>query len=76
MKEEIEKRRAEAAERKKQMEEDDSAKPTFAISPKGSSKVSFEGSCICAEPDHNIFPSTKSAQPINTHHANVHCKKD
>lgn len=37
MKEEIEKRRAEAAEKKKQKEE--SSKPTFAISPKGSSKV-------------------------------------
>lgn len=41
MKEEIEKRRAEAAERKKQMEEEESAKPAFAINPKGSSKVSF-----------------------------------
>lgn len=39
MKEEIEKRRAEAAEKKKQMEEG-STKPTFTISPKGSSKVS------------------------------------
>lgn len=38
MKEEIEKRRAEAAEKKKQMEED-SSKPSFAIRPKGSSKV-------------------------------------
>lgn len=42
MKEEIEKRRAEAAERKKQMEEGESAKPTFAINPKGSTKVTFE----------------------------------
>lgn len=41
MREEIEKRRAEAAERKKQMEEEESAKPTFAINNKGSSKVSF-----------------------------------
>lgn len=41
MKEEIEKRRAEAAEKKKQKEED-TAKPAFAISPKGSSKVSME----------------------------------
>lgn len=41
MKEEIEKRRAEAAERKKQKEEEP-VKPAFAISPKGSSKVSFE----------------------------------
>ncbi len=40
MKEEIEKRRAEAAEKKKQKEEE-SPKPAFAISPKGSSKVSF-----------------------------------
>ena len=40
MKEEIEKRRAEAAEKKKQMGEE-SPKPVFAISPKGSSKVSF-----------------------------------
>lgn len=40
MKEEIEKRRAEAAERKKQMEVEESAKPAFAINPKGSSKVS------------------------------------
>lgn len=40
MREEIEKRRAEAAERKKQKEEE-SVKPAFAISPKGSSKVSF-----------------------------------
>lgn len=54
MKEEIEKRRAEAAERKKQLEEDESAKPAFAINPKGSSKVRFEGSCICAEKDQNI----------------------
>lgn len=38
MKEEIEKRRAEAAEKKKQKEEE-SSKRTFAISPKGSSKV-------------------------------------
>lgn len=38
MKEEIEKRRAEAAEKKKQMEED-SSKPSFTIRPKGSSKV-------------------------------------
>ena len=40
MREEIEKRRAEAAEKKKQKEED-TAKPAFAMSPKGSSKVSF-----------------------------------
>lgn len=39
MKEEIEKRRAEAAERKKQ-KEDEPLKPAFTISPKGSSKVS------------------------------------
>lgn len=38
MKEEIEKRRAEAAEKKKQMEKE-SVSPSFAISPKGSSKV-------------------------------------
>lgn len=38
MKEEIEKRRAEAAEKKKQLEEE-SSKPVFAISPKGSSKI-------------------------------------
>lgn len=44
MREEIEKRRAEAAERKKQMEVEESAKPAFAINPKGSSKVSFGGS--------------------------------
>lgn len=44
MKEDIEKRRAEAAERKKQMEEEESAKPSFAINPKGSSKVSSGGS--------------------------------
>lgn len=55
MKEEIEKRRAEAAEKKKQMEEEESAKPAFAINPKGSSKVSVEGSCICAEPEQTIF---------------------
>ena len=42
MREEIEKRRAEAAEKKKQMEEG-SPKPAFAITPKGSSKVSFRG---------------------------------
>lgn len=53
MKEEIEKRRAEAAERKKQLEEEESAKPAFAINPKGSSKVRIEGSCISAE-DQNI----------------------
>lgn len=40
MKEEIEKRRAEAAEKKKQIEEG-SSKPAFTVSPKGSSKVSF-----------------------------------
>lgn len=40
MKEEIERRRAEAAEKKKQMGEDP-PKPAFAISPKGSSKVSL-----------------------------------
>lgn len=40
MREEIEKRRAEAAEKKKQMEVGESAKPAFAINPKGSSKVS------------------------------------
>ena len=40
MKEEIEKRRAEAAEKKKQKEEE-STKPSFTISPKGSAKVSF-----------------------------------
>lgn len=44
MKEEIEKRRAEAAERKKQMEEEEPAKPAFAINPKGSSKVGLEAS--------------------------------
>lgn len=45
MKEEIEKRRAEAAEKKKQKVEE-SAKPAFAINPKGSSKVSvFVVSC-------------------------------
>lgn len=38
MKEEIEKRRAEAAEKKK-MKEDESTKPAFTVSPKGSSKV-------------------------------------
>lgn len=42
MREEIEKRRAEAAEKKKQMEEGP-PKPAFAITPKGSSKVSFCG---------------------------------
>lgn len=41
MREEIEKRRAEATERKKQKEEE-SVKPAFTISPKGSSKVSSE----------------------------------
>lgn len=40
MREEIEKRRAEAAEKKKQKEEEPT-KPAFTISPKGSSKVSF-----------------------------------
>ncbi len=40
MKEEIEKRRAEAAEKKKQLEEE-ATKPAFTVSPKGSSKVSF-----------------------------------
>lgn len=40
MREEIEKRRAEAAEKKKQKEEE-STKTAFTISPKGSSKVSF-----------------------------------
>lgn len=40
MKEEIERRRAEAAEKKKQMGEE-AAKPDFTISPKGSSKVRF-----------------------------------
>jgi len=39
MKEEIEKRRAEAAEKKKQKEEESPA-VAFTISPKGSSKVS------------------------------------
>lgn len=43
MKEEIEKRRAEAAEKKKQKEEEVSTKPAFTISPKGSSKVIFTG---------------------------------
>lgn len=38
MKEEIEKRRAEAAEKKKQKAEE-TPKPAFALSPKGSSKV-------------------------------------
>lgn len=38
MREEIEKRRAEAAEKKKQKEEE-STKPAFTVSPKGSSKV-------------------------------------
>lgn len=41
MKEEIEKRRAEAAEKKKQIEEETTKQPSFAISPKGSSKVKF-----------------------------------
>lgn len=41
MREEIEKRRAEAAEKKKQKEEE-STKPSFTISPKGSSKVSLD----------------------------------
>lgn len=40
MKEEIEKRRAEAAEKKKQMQ-NDSVTPSFTINPKGSSKVSL-----------------------------------
>lgn len=44
MREDIEKRRAEAAERKKQMEVEESAKPAFAVNPKGSLKVSFGGS--------------------------------
>lgn len=51
MREEIEKRRAEAAEKKKQKEED-TTKPAFAISPKGSSKVSLRAevqtSCRCS----------------------------
>lgn len=43
MKEEIEKRRAEAAEKKKQKEEEvGTVKPTFSISTKGSSKVSLK----------------------------------
>lgn len=41
MKEEIEKRRAEAAEKKKQ-KEDESVKISFTVSPKGSSKVRFK----------------------------------
>lgn len=45
MKEEIEKRRAEAAEKKKQIEEETTKQPSFAISPKGSSKVKFR-QCI------------------------------
>lgn len=46
MKEEIEKRRSEAAERKKQKEEEESVKPAFAVCPKGSSKVSSGGPYI------------------------------
>lgn len=42
MKEEIEKRRAEAAEKKKQIEEETTKQPSFAISPKGSSKVEVQ----------------------------------
>lgn len=43
MREEIEKRRAEAAEKKKQMvEESAEAKAAFTVSPKGSSKVCVE----------------------------------
>lgn len=43
MKEEIEKRRAEAAEKKKQKEEEvGTVKATFSISTKGSSKVSLK----------------------------------
>lgn len=41
MREEIERRRAEAAEKKKQMGEE-TAKPDFTISPKGSSKVTLQ----------------------------------
>lgn len=42
MKEDIEKRRAEAAEKKKQKEEEvGTGKPAFSISTKGSSKVSL-----------------------------------
>ena len=47
MKEEIEKRRAEAAEKKKQKEEE-SVKISFTVSPKGSSKVRFK-SCSTAQ---------------------------
>lgn len=47
MKEEIEKRRAEAAEKKKQKEEEvGTGKPAFSISAKGSSKVSLRSSSI------------------------------
>lgn len=55
MKEDIEKRRAEAAERKKQIEEEVSAKPAFAINPKGSSKVRFGA----LNPIHESLPSLK-----------------
>lgn len=50
MKEEIEKRRAEAAEKKKQKEEE-TVKPAFSINTKGSSKVSFKGPALYASSD-------------------------
>lgn len=64
MKEEIEKRRAEAAEKKKQ-KEDDTRKPAFTISPKGSSKVKSFGpevqtSCRCS----TGFPSLPLASEL------------
>lgn len=49
MKEEIEKRRAEAAEKKKQKEEE-TVKPAFSINTKGSSKVSFKGPALVMHP--------------------------
>lgn len=70
MREDIEKRRAEAAERKKQMEVEESAKPAFAINPKGSSKVSFGGSWTF-DLLTRVFPlhTVRKRQSINTHHA-------
>lgn len=45
LREEIEKRRAEAAEKKKQLEQEP-VKPSFTITPKGSSKVSHVSPAI------------------------------
>eukprot|EP00066_Takifugu_rubripes_P016537 XP_011605803.1 PREDICTED: caldesmon, smooth muscle-like [Takifugu rubripes] len=56
MREEIEKRRAEAAERKKQMEVEESAKPAFAINPKGSSKIGEKAEFLSKSAQKSVTP--------------------